>query len=65
MPSTLPQTIAFMTDLKQVIDFIDACSVCIGNNDQKYAPLVIARKGNFMDVTGMYMYVYVYIYNIL
>ena len=26
LPSTLPETITFMTDLKQVIDFVDACS---------------------------------------
>ena len=49
--STLPETITFMTDLQQIINFVDGCSVCIGNNDQKYAPLVIARKGNFMDIT--------------
>ena len=53
LPSAL--TITFMTDLKQVIDFVDACSVCTGNNDQNYAPLVNARKGNFIDITGMYI----------
>ena len=49
---SLPETITSMTNLKQVIDFIDACSVCTGNNDEKYMPLVIARKGNFMDISG-------------
>ena len=51
----LPETITSMTDLKQLIDFIDACSICIGNNDEMYMPLVISRKGNFMDITGSYI----------
>ena len=48
----LPETITSVKDLKQVIDFIDACSVCIGNSDEKHMPLVTLRKGNFMDSTG-------------
>ena len=45
-------SITSMINLKRLIDIIDACSVCTGNNDEKYMPLVIARKGNFMNITG-------------
>ena len=50
--ASLPSSISSVVALTAVLDFIDSCSICTGNQDPKYAPLIAVRKGVFMDVTG-------------
>ena len=53
--SSLPQTIGSMSDVKTILEFVDSCSVCEGNDDEKYHCLVASKRdGNFMDCSGMY-----------
>ncbi len=49
------QVIASVTDVQEIIDFLDSCTVCGGNDDAKYAALVSHRNGTFADVSGTYM----------
>ncbi len=49
------QVIASVTDVQEIIDFLDSCTVCGGNDDAKYAALVTHRNGTFADVSGTYM----------
>ena len=48
------QVIASVTDVQDIIDFLDSCTVCVGNDDAKYAALVTDRNGTFVDVSGTY-----------
>ena len=40
----------------QIGILLDGCVICVGNPDKKFGPLVEARKGSFMDSSGMYWY---------
>ena len=53
--SSLPQVVQTVSDMKTVLHYVDSCAICIGNNDEKFEPLVSSRKGNFMDSSGMYI----------
>ena len=51
--STMPQVISSVADVGDILEFINSCVTCSGNNDDKYAPLIASRKGNFMNASGM------------
>ena len=44
-----------VSDIKTVLHYVDSCSICMGNGDEKFKPLVSSRKGNFMDTSGTYV----------
>ena len=46
--SSLPQTITSVDNVRRVLKYLKSCTVCIGNSDDKYIPLIWPRKGNFM-----------------
>ena len=49
---SLPRMISSVSDIEDVIKFVDSCMLCIGNPDDKYRVLISARKGVFMDSSG-------------
>ena len=51
--SSLPKIIQTVSHFKTVLHFTESCSICMGNDDNKFEPLVTSRKGNFMDSSGM------------
>lgn len=51
--SSKQQVIASVTDVQEIIDFLDSCTVCGGNADTKYAALVAKRNGIFVDFSGI------------
>jgi len=51
--AALPKMIGSVLDMNRILDFLNAVNVCIGNDDDKYQELVKARKGNFMDPSGL------------
>ena len=55
MFSSLPQVVRTVSDIKTVLHYVDSCSICMGNGDEKFEPLVSSRKGNFMDTSGTYV----------
>ena len=50
--SSLPQVVRVVADIETVLNFVNSCSVCVGNPDEKYEPLVSCSKGKFMDSSG-------------
>jgi len=50
--SALPQVIKAVTDIEAVLNFVDSCTLCMGNDDEKFEPLVSSREGRFMDING-------------
>jgi len=51
MPSSC-QTIGSMSHMKTILDYVDSCSVCEGNYDEKYHSLITSRDGDFKDSSG-------------
>ena len=41
-----------VSQVASVLSFVDSCTICCGNPDEKYLPLVKSRKGKFVDVSG-------------
>ena len=41
-----------VSGVRKLIDFLHTRSTCSGSDDDKFLPLVTARKGKFMDTTG-------------
>ena len=41
-----------VSGVRKLIDFLHTRSICSGSDDDKFLPLVTARKGKFMDTTG-------------
>ena len=39
-------------DLISIIHCVNSCTLCIGNNDEIFTPLVERHKGIFRDPTG-------------
>ena len=50
--SNLPGTIRSISDLCTVLNGVDKTTLCIGCSDEKFAPLIESRKGNFFDQYG-------------
>ena len=64
----LPSTITTIKDLQLVLSFLSGCTICSGNADPKFAPIVAKSKGIFKDRTGMLDCLYtvaIMIYNFL
>lgn len=54
--SQFPLEIASSEVLKQILCFIDTCHLCIGNEIEKYAPVLEkkAHNGIFINAQGIY-----------
>ena len=48
----LPECVATLLDLRSILTFLDQCTVCQGNPDPKFAPIVAHSKGIFRDRSG-------------
>ena len=48
----LPELVASLLDLRSILSFLDQCTVCQGNPDPKFAPIVAHNKGIFRDRNG-------------
>lgn len=42
-------------DAEIQVSELDEMRLCVGNNDEKFLPLVTKHKGLFKDVTGLYI----------
>lgn len=51
----LPSSVTSLQDIKSIVTYINTCSVCKGNRDPKFTPLVAKCKGVFKDRSGMYI----------
>ena len=49
-----PEKITTVSGFCGAVSHLDGCVICVGNPDKKFGPLVEARKGSFMDSSGMY-----------
>ena len=68
----LPSFVTSLQDIKSIVTYINTCSVCKGNGDPKFTPLVAKCKGVLKDRSGeflcswcgtcMYAYLHTYIY---
>ena len=52
--ASVPSTLKLVTDLEQVLALLDGSKICEGNADEKFQVLSKARKGRFMDATGVF-----------
>jgi hypothetical protein len=50
--NALPRTLSSAASLVEVINTLESCHFCVGNDDEKYHPIQAARKGVFMNATG-------------
>lgn len=50
----IPTSLTSAGPVKNMITFINSRPICCGNPDETFLPLLIARKGNFMDGSGMF-----------
>ena len=50
--TSLPQTVSSVGDVRLILNFLNSCSLCIGNSEEKYIPLAKNRKGKFMNCAG-------------
>ena len=48
----LPECVATLLDLRSILTFLDHCTICQGNPDPKFAPIVAHSKGIFRDRSG-------------
>ena len=48
----LPSSVESLQDIKSIVTYVDTCSVCKGNGDPKFTPLVTKCKGIFKDRGG-------------
>ena len=58
----LPECVTTLQDLRLILKFLDQCTVCQGNPDPKFAPIVSYSKGILKDRSGkLLMFKYIYI----
>ena len=50
--SALPQKIVSLQDLLSTFECVDSLASCVGNDDDKFIPLIAARKGSFQNPSG-------------
>ena len=50
---SLPKFIPSISALNTVVAFVNGCTICGGNPDEKFVHLAEARKGKFIDASGM------------
>ena len=41
-----------MSEIETVLKYINSCSICVGNDDERFKLLVLHREGKFMDSNG-------------
>ena len=52
----LPSTLKSIANIEQVLTLVNSAKVCEGNPDEKFRSLSVARKGRFMDATGVLIF---------
>ena len=57
--STWPTTLTSVAEVQKVLDLLESFRMCPGIPDENFYPLVQARKGKFVNVSGIYMYMYI------
>lgn len=50
--ASFPPLLKSVSGVRDICLFVDNCTLCCGNWDNKYLPLADARKGKFMDISG-------------
>ena len=68
MLSSLPNPIQRADDLVSIVHCVDSCSVCIGNDDEDFTPLVDHHRGDFRNTTGEFItgiWVFGYMYAVM
>ena len=50
--SMLPYHANSLANVQRIFEFINSCSICCGNSDKKFQPLIDQRKGEFMNISG-------------
>ena len=48
-----PASLVSLSQVTRLLDVLDDCSVCIGNDDKKFAPLTEKHNGKFYDQSGI------------
>jgi hypothetical protein len=49
----VPSLLDSVSTLESVLLFLSSCSICCGNCDEAYSPLIESRKGKFVDSSGI------------
>ena len=50
----VPSLLTTVASVKAVVNSLQRCIVCAGNEDPKFLELAIVRNGNFNDMSGKY-----------
>ena len=50
--SSLPNPVKRCDDLLSIVNCVDSSSICAGNDDEAFAPLIDHHKGDFKDAKG-------------
>lgn len=52
----LPPIVSSMSDLHKIMAIFCSSTICIGNPDDKFFPLLSSKKQQFYDITGIYVH---------
>ena len=50
---SLPQVLSSVRDVQRIVEYVDGCVLCSGNEDERFVDLLSSRNGAIMDATGM------------
>jgi len=51
--SGLPCTLSCVRDVENVLQYVNGCSICCGNSDDRFTNLLVSKKGRIMDAKGI------------
>ena len=51
--SHLPHRMSSVDDIKLLLQYIDRCQLCCGNNDDRFLTYIQSKDGKIVNITGM------------
>ena len=52
--NSIPQSVVSAAAVKQILDFIDSCVLCRGQDDERFIAYIYTKKGKIMDPSGIW-----------
>ena len=62
--NSIPQSVVSAAAVKQILDFIDSCVLCRGQDDERFIAYIYTKKGKIMDPSGIWndvFFLYMYV----
>ena len=66
--NSIPQSVVSAAAVKQILDFIDSCVLCRGQDDERFIAYIYTKKGKIMDPSGIWndvFFLYMYVSSML